>query len=254
MKKQLIVYVLFCLSGTQYLSAQWTTRDSVRLNNILTGNDTIRLNPETMDAIRRGQLINPERPNTPHMGVSPELPIIKNFDEYLLDKDSTGMRSKNWAQLPPTLFIRFYNPEMPEERYTVNQAFLFYKGSEEMTDPSGGPLASGDFVHPLNMLFSPTYRQQERNSKKAREILHNPAINTALQSKREKYRNDYPEMFPDKNGNYTRKSLPLPHVISKKNKDSLALNLPSANDSLLLNMPADTIFSVNDSLRAILYQ
>ena len=59
MHKQLLIVMLICLKGADYISAQqWTKKDSVWLQNVLSGKEKLELNPETMKAIQSGSFIN----------------------------------------------------------------------------------------------------------------------------------------------------------------------------------------------------
>lgn len=63
MHKQLLIVMLICLKGADYISAQqWTKKDSVWLQNVLSGKEKLELNPETMKAIQSGSFINLDEP------------------------------------------------------------------------------------------------------------------------------------------------------------------------------------------------
>ena len=66
MHKQLLIVMLICLRGIDYVSAQqWTKKDSVWLQNVLSGKEKLELNPETMKAIQSGSFINLDEPAHP---------------------------------------------------------------------------------------------------------------------------------------------------------------------------------------------
>ena len=74
----LIVFILPTMAH-----AQWTEQDSLRLQEFLSGKEEIRLNPEFQKAIESGTFLRPDQPGT-HMLSSPsELPITKDFSEYV---------------------------------------------------------------------------------------------------------------------------------------------------------------------------
>ena len=101
MHKQLLIVMLICLKGADYISAQqWTKKDSVWLQNVLSGKEKLELNPETMKAIQSGSFINLDEP-TSDMKMSPvtPLPILKDFTEYI-QTDSTH-RKIALKDLPP---------------------------------------------------------------------------------------------------------------------------------------------------------
>ena len=74
----LIVFILPTMAH-----AQWTEQDSLRLQEFLSGKEEIRLNPEFQKAIESGTFLRPDQSGT-HMLSSPsELPITKDFSEYV---------------------------------------------------------------------------------------------------------------------------------------------------------------------------
>lgn len=75
MHKQLLIVMLICLKGADYISAQqWTKKDSVWLQNVLSGKEKLELNPETMKAIQSGSFINLNEPAS-DMKMSPVTPF-----------------------------------------------------------------------------------------------------------------------------------------------------------------------------------
>lgn len=238
MSRSLLLFILFCIYGTHTVRAQWTAKDSLWLEGILSGKDTLRLNPETMDAIRGGTFLNREKHNTPMMEASPEMPLIKDFKEYLQLKDSTREGRIAISQLPAYIFLRFYNPEMPRARYEVSEQFDDYVRSALDSYKTS---AGHDFVHVLNMAFSPEYRQWVRNQKRAQSLKYYMDIPTpALHQKMKKHRQDNPDHYLDINRS-KKKALPLPLVRSSK-KDSLSTNQPSSvPDSTSLVIPVDSL-------------
>ena len=63
MHKQLLIVMLICLKGADYISAQqWTKKDSVWLQNVLSGKEKLELNPETMQAIQSSTIITLDEP------------------------------------------------------------------------------------------------------------------------------------------------------------------------------------------------
>ena len=103
----LIVFILPTMAH-----AQWTEQDSLRLQEFLSGKEEIRLNPEFQKAIESGTFLRPDQPGT-HMLSSPsELPITKDFSEYVqLD---TLRRLTNYDSITPVLFmlLNFKSPSV----------------------------------------------------------------------------------------------------------------------------------------------
>lgn len=102
--------MLICLRGTDYVVAQaWTKQDSIWLQNILSGKEELKLNPETMKAIQSGTLINLGGPASKmKMAPTSPLPILKDFSEYI-QTDST-YRKKALKDLPPGVFWLYAPP------------------------------------------------------------------------------------------------------------------------------------------------
>lgn len=107
MTKQILIVMLISLSGTGHIQAQWTTKDSVWLQNVLSGKEKLELNTETMEAIESGTLINSEKPAS-DMKLAPvnKLPILKDFSEYIKQSD-TIKRKIAIKDLPPAV-MRLY--------------------------------------------------------------------------------------------------------------------------------------------------
>jgi hypothetical protein len=225
MNKQWIIF-FFCLSGTVAVHAQWTPEDSLWLKNVLSGKDSLRLNPETIQAIREGRFLRLDRPKTPLQPAQPQLPIQKDFSEYIgIAGDSLSGRKVPLKDLPPQVFWQ-WNPQMPQPKYQLSDRFFDFMKSvrEEGVSPSGH-----SFADLIEYAFNPQFRQISKNRKhavKQRKI------------REEQSRLDIPAIRSD-----ARKSpeLPLPLVILRK-KDSLATNQSSAEpDSISGEVPADSL-------------
>lgn len=123
MQKQLFIVLSICLQGVNHLAAQaWTKEDSIGLQRILSGRELLKLNPETMDAIRTGTLINFDRP-AGEMQPAPAgtLPILKDFTEYILP-DTAFRRKVALKDLPPGVILLYGPP--PLLQTTVYQNLL----------------------------------------------------------------------------------------------------------------------------------
>lgn len=110
MHKQIFIVMLICLRGVDYISAQqWTKKDSVWLQNVLSGKEKLELNPETMKAIQSGSFINLDEPAS-NMKISPvtPLPILKDFTEYI--QTDSAYRKKALKDLPPGVFWLYAPP------------------------------------------------------------------------------------------------------------------------------------------------
>lgn len=106
--------MLICLNGTDYAYAQWTKKDSVRLQDILSGKEKLQLDSETMKAIQSGTLINTDKPvGTMKMAPAASVPFYKDFSSYVHRAD-TGMKVADYRSMPPALFMK-YGPQYVEE-------------------------------------------------------------------------------------------------------------------------------------------
>ncbi len=124
MHKQILIVMLICLRGVDYISAQqWTKKDSVWLQNVLSGKEKLELNPETMKAIQSGSFINLDEPAS-NMKMSPvtPLPILKDFTEYI--QTDSAHRKKALKDLPPGVFWLYAPPPgkiLPVYQYMLDE-------------------------------------------------------------------------------------------------------------------------------------
>lgn len=89
--------------------AQWTEQDSIWLQNVLAGKDSIKLSPEFEKAIQSGSFLNPGTPvGKPQLAAPSDIPITKDFSEYI-QQDDTTRRRVALKDLPPSVFWR-HNP------------------------------------------------------------------------------------------------------------------------------------------------
>lgn len=63
--------------------AQWTEADSLRLQDILSGKEKVRLNPEFQRAIENGTFLSPDCPSDKMLSSPLELPLAVDFSEYI---------------------------------------------------------------------------------------------------------------------------------------------------------------------------
>ncbi|MDR0749996.1 MAG: DUF4858 domain-containing protein [Tannerellaceae bacterium] len=168
MDKRLILLLFICLHQTETLYAQWTKEDSVWLNNVLSGKDTIKLNPDVLKAIESGTLLNTDRlsPSDQIKIIPGRIPIHKDFTEYLSpgkrQKDMEDARDVDPFSIPPAVFMR-YGPAILLPKHTFNNAFMMPDSiKEDAVIPSGR-----SFDDALRSIFSPSFRARERNRKNA---------------------------------------------------------------------------------------
>lgn len=171
--------------------AQWTARDSLWLGNALSGKDTIRLNPEVMESIRRGTFLNPDRPRTPLESMSTELPLVKDFSEYF-DSQDTVRHSFVLTDLPSHIVLRHYNPERPPGMLNFSDEYYYFY----LKNSTRGMKTKGyDFVHLLNVAFSPEYRRFMKNRKNAANLkYYNDLPDAELHRKQQQFLSAHPEL------------------------------------------------------------
>ena len=103
-KKKLISLLLVYLSPIS-VYAQWTEKDSLWLDGVLSGKEQIRLNPETMKAIREGTFINTD-PSVPKLlSAPPILPISQEFD--IAPQDTLFGDTIDYRTMPPAVYALY---------------------------------------------------------------------------------------------------------------------------------------------------
>lgn len=101
--------ILCVLGGVQAWAQQWTRQDSIWLERVLAGKDSVRLDPEVKRAIEQQTLIHEGKPmGSPQLAPRQELPISKDFSEYIRT-DENPRRKIPLNQLPPNVFWH-HNP------------------------------------------------------------------------------------------------------------------------------------------------
>ncbi len=196
MNKQLIIWFILCLNGTDYINAQWTETDSLR-RYILEGNDSIRLNPETLKAIEDGTFLNRENPFNQLLEAPRVLPITKDFWD-IAPKDSTR-ENIDFNTLPPSVAI-LKDLINKDSLKIIEDAFIFHLKTHERDQFQIGKLpvtvfAGGQSLHEkevkdgqqrgtlgattrvyfslddiLSFLFRKSERQKKKNKKNAERL------------------------------------------------------------------------------------
>lgn len=107
----LLILLTVCMPLCGY-AQNWSKEDSVWLSDVLSGKDTIRINPEFQKAILEGTFINPEdEPGQQILSAPSELPLLKDFSEYL-HADTDSVHNKlDYKSMPPSVY-RLYVIEL----------------------------------------------------------------------------------------------------------------------------------------------
>lgn len=107
MRRRWLIGMVVCAQYVHTVYAQtWSKEDSIRLANILSGRDTLRLNPEFQRSIQNGTFIN-LNPVGKMKSASSKVPFTKDFSEYIkLDKSVLVEGKKSWKDMPPQAAMR----------------------------------------------------------------------------------------------------------------------------------------------------
>ena len=167
-KRRFAILVL-ALLDTAFTYAQWTKEDSVWLDNVLSGKETLKLNPETQRAIDSGTFINMDiQPPKEQMRSNPtRIPISKDFSEYIhVDKTITDvdtMMKVDFSKMPPYVLMR-YGPKI----YLEEKLGSFHISPQER-DTLKALTPAGQFVAEdiLRSIFWKSHRAKMRNRKNA---------------------------------------------------------------------------------------
>lgn len=156
------------MNGTEYVYAQWTEKDSVWLQKVISGKEKIELNPEALKAIESGTLINTDKPASNMQmapGAAPATSITKDFSEYIRSKNTeqdNPHRKVALKDLPPSVF-RLYGPGKPLQFKMLGSFYIPESVRAEGVRPSGR-----SFDDMLKQVFMPSERAKRRNAKRWR--------------------------------------------------------------------------------------
>ena len=124
LKQCLLILMLTGILPVQLYAQHWSEEDSVWLSRVLSGKDTIRINPEFQKAIREGKLIHMEdEPGQQILEAPSELPLLKDFSEYLHADTDSIHNNVDYKSMPPSVY-RLYKmeldtiPKINKEAYT----------------------------------------------------------------------------------------------------------------------------------------
>ncbi|MFR8355960.1 MAG: hypothetical protein ACLVEJ_10090 [Parabacteroides sp.] len=149
LKQCLLILMLTGILPVQLYAQHWSEEDSVWLSRVLSGKDTIRINPEFQKAIREGKLIHMEdEPGQQILEAPSELPLLKDFSEYLHADTDSIHNNVDYKSMPPSVY-RLYKmeldtiPKINKEAYTPPPTRLIDKkeiqiGKLPVTAAAGG--------------------------------------------------------------------------------------------------------------------
>ena len=199
-----IVMILFWGIGYEADAQIWTKEDSIRLANILSGKDSLRLKPEFKQSIKNGTFINAEPMGK--MSIShTNLPITKDFSEYIkLDRQalveaehSTIKNAPDFKKLTPQAAMRIPAEQvLPDEMLINPKAFAIPSSLIEAAKVRTA-LVAFDANHLLSYMLSPSYRRKLKNSKRTTYLEYNQLPTVEVQRKQKSFREAHPELVLD---------------------------------------------------------
>ena len=136
------------------IGAQWSSKDSLWIKDILSNKKEIKLKPEIIEAINAGNLINfdNQRDNNELISVPMQIPFSKDFTQYIQKPGSVSSPQIDYSTLPPAVFMLCFNPPSVAD-WGKLQSFSLdgienYRASDNsqpilITDPLGKGQAGG---------------------------------------------------------------------------------------------------------------
>lgn len=115
-----IVYTLFVFLFPRIGYAQWTEADSLHLQDLLSGKQKIRLNPEFQRAIENGSFLSTDQLSEPMVSSPLQLPITSDFSEYI-QCDTFRLKIHNDSITPAVYFLQ--NFKRPSSLSVQKQAY-----------------------------------------------------------------------------------------------------------------------------------
>lgn len=197
--------ILFIISCSEIKSQIWSRQDSIRLANILSGKDSLRLNPEFQNAIRNGTLINTDPVGKMRISKS-KMPITKDFSEYIkIDRKALSevpyiTNGKSGINtLPPQAAMRTPAPNIKSDEMRINPKAFAINPQIIKEAMAKTPLATFDANHLLSYLLSPSYRQKFKNSQRNTHKTYNKYPTPDILAKQKAFRKAHPELvlMPD---------------------------------------------------------
>lgn len=181
MKEQILIFLLLSL-GIGHIQAQWDKKDSLWLQDVLSGKEKLQLNTETMRAIKGGTFLQ-SAPSRSLLRSAPSKNtyfIYKDYSQYL--KADTAFHHVALKNLPPSVFWLYQLPQVKTPAAFRNLKVPDYARTALMSFDMASLTSRKEYVH-------------RRNAAKAEVILKDldDLPRPDIIRKRKKYRNDHPE-------------------------------------------------------------
>lgn len=106
MNKYLIIGWMISMQSVGTVCAQWSEKDSLWLQEVLSGKEKIELSPEALKAIQSGTLINLEKKAIQPLTAPPLLPITRSFTG-IAPSDSGKREQIDYSTIPPGVFALY---------------------------------------------------------------------------------------------------------------------------------------------------
>lgn len=105
LKQYLLVLMLTGSLPVSIYGQNWSEKDSVWLSGILSGKDTVRINPEFQKAIREGAFLRLEdEPGQQILDAPAELPLLKDFSEYFRADTDSVYKEPDYKSISPRVY------------------------------------------------------------------------------------------------------------------------------------------------------
>lgn len=144
------------------LSAQeWTKKDSIWLQNVLSGKEKIQLNPETQKAIKEGSFLNTKPVGKQQISKSSLFPIQQDFSNYVHPEYKEKLPDNR--PRTPNALMHLSLPSSTQIHTDVVPAFILPKSiAKEGRKPTG--ISFNDI---LTNLLVPRERKRQKARKRA---------------------------------------------------------------------------------------
>ena len=193
-RKRNVFILLFLFSYTLLWAQEWTKEDSIWLQNVLEGKETLIINEDTKKAIEDGRLTMPSWMKN----MDNEWELNKDFDDGERP-DSIKIRRLNPYTMPPAVFALyiFYLDKL-DSAYRIQSLIINEDEQKQLEallptgtspfypythDYSPGFTVGGmDFNHALSMVFSTEYRRlmHSRRHAKAYKYINGEEVNQSF--------------------------------------------------------------------------
>lgn len=179
LKQYLLVMMLTGSLPVHIYGQNWREKDSVWLSGILSGKDTVRINPEFQKAIREGTFLRLEdEPGQQILDAPAELPLLKDFSEYLQADTDSVYKERDYKSISPRVYtvtppalIDKKEIEVGKLPVTVAAGGRNLYSSDVVKDGQKRGTVGGSikFYFSLNDMLEWVFSKKERNKRRNRK-------------------------------------------------------------------------------------